>query len=334
MKAVKILLFAIGFLIAALLIAGLIAPRENEISRSVNIKAPASAIYPHIQYFDKMVKWHPFLKKDPALKVSVAGEDGNVGAVRIWNSEMAIAGQGSDEIIEMTPPNLLVSKVKMTQPRSSEGTNTFQLSESKSQTTVTWSFKYEVPFPFNAFMLFSDDKSGLEDYFTDGLIGLKNTLERFERSAINYGIGELDFQGGTFVMREGTFTWSELEEFRRTAHDEITSQVESLGLTISGPPVGLIKAWPSDDQIKYSFGVPVLSADGIPEEQVTIIETKPNGKVTFFHDKNADMKQAHRFVQKKLSDDGFSFKYPIIEEFKRSSLTGQEQLAILLFYEI
>ena len=43
MKAVKLLLIAGGLLIGALLIAGLIAPKEVEVKRSIQIKAPMVA---------------------------------------------------------------------------------------------------------------------------------------------------------------------------------------------------------------------------------------------------------------------------------------------------
>jgi hypothetical protein len=333
-KALKILLSAVGILVVAFLIAGLVAPNSAKVSKSTTIKAPAFAIFQHIQYFDKMAKWHPFLKKDPNLPVSVSGQDGTVGAIRIWSSTNAMAGKGSDEILEMVPPHQLISKVNINEPRSTEGTNTFELIEGKNSTTVKWTFEYSIPFPFNAFLLFQEQDSQLDDYFAEGLLGLKNTLERFERGSVNYTLTEMDWVGGTYLFKEATLAWDDIDNFISESHKALTATRESLGLLKAGYPLGLIRSWDSDDAVDYVFCLPVSSDEGIPEDQVMTVPSLTGSKVTFLNDLFGDKKQAHRSILKKLSDEGATINYPLLEEYFKSPLIGDDKVSIRLIYDV
>ena len=334
MKALKILLIAVGVLIAAFLVAGLMAPNSAKVSKSTTIKAPASAIFQHIQYFDKMAKWHPFLKKDPNLQISVSGEDGKEGAIRIWSSNNTTTGKGSDEITKLVAPHQLISKVKINEPRSTTGTNTFELIEGNNSTTVKWTFEYSIPFPFNAFLLFKEEDSQLDNYFAEGLLGLKNTLERFERGTVNYTLTDRDWEGGTYLFKETTLPWDQIDDFIRKSHEELTATRESLGLLKAGYPLGLIRSWDSDEAVNYLFCVPVSSSEGIPKDQVMKVPSLTGSKVTFLNDLYGDKKQAHRSILKMLSDEGTTVNYPLLEEYLKSPLIGDDRVSIRLIYDL
>lgn len=336
MKAVRIILIALGLLIALFLVAGLFAPKEQTVTQSTLIKAPPFAIFQHIKYMDKMAKWHPLLKKDQQVNISVSGNDGTQGAKRLWKSENQEVGEGMDEIINVTENKLLKSKIKVVAPRESEGVSTFLLNEVENQTKVTWTFRYTVPYPWNAFLLLGEgsDKQ-VEKYFAEGLTGLKNTLEKIDRTSVNYSPGKLKYHGGTYIHKRASVHWNDHDEFLQMAYDEVSKLCKLARLKISGPPTGFIFAWDQDNEVDIALGIPVLSTDQIPEPFIMTMPPNNDCQAIYVNDLYHDKLQAHQVLQKQFRDNGETYKYPIIEQYVRSPLTGQKnsETSIKLIYQ-
>jgi len=336
LKAIKILLIALGLLIALFLIAGLFAPKEKSVTQSTMIKAPPFAIFQHIKYMDKMAKWHPLLKKDQAVNISVSGQDGSVGAKRIWKSTNGTVGEGMDEIILMEENKLLKSKIKVISPRESSSSSTFSLVEVENQTKVTWAFDYSVPYPFNAFLLFGgDSEDKLNQYFAEGLTGLKNTLERIDRTAVKYTPAELKYRGGTFIHKRASINWKDRDDFVKNSYAEVSKLCKLARLGIVGKPQVFIFAWDAEDDIDIALGVPVNSTDQIPEPFILTVPPNENCEAIYVNDLYGDKLKAHRSIQKYFKDQGVVHKYPIIEEYVKSTLTGQseKETSIKLIYQ-
>ena len=322
MKAIRILLIAAALLVVAVLISGLIAPKEVEVKRSIKIKAPPAAVYPHIEYIDKMAKWHPWLKKDPNVLTSVVGTDGTQGAVRRWDSENSEVGSGQETILEVEKNAYLKSKVEYSKPRTSEGISQFSLVDYGDNTQVIWQFKYEIPYPWNAFMLFSDPETGMGDYFTDGLKGLKNILERRERGSVNYLMNEYSFKGGTYAIKRQRVSMDDLDDFAQESLDQLTSQRDKAGLLKAGFPIGIFFDWDATtEEVDYAIGMPVAE-EGIMEglEYMSIPSTN-KAKTIFINDLYNDRKAAHRSIQRQMTKQGLNIVFPGLEIYMKGALS-------------
>lgn len=335
MKAVKLLLIAGGLLIGALLIAGLIAPKEVEVKRSIQIKAPPAAVFPHIKYIDKMAAWHPWLKKDPNLLTSVVGKDGTVGAVRRWDSDHAEVGEGEETILKIEEGAYMESRVHIMSPRESEGINQLSLVDYGGNTQVIWQFKYQVPYPWNAFMLFNDGESGLGDHFSNGLQGLKNILERMERTSVNYMANDYSLETTIYAIIRKQINSSEVDQFAQESLDKLTKMRSDAGLSKAGFPAGFYYGWDmTTDIVDYAFGIPVIEKgvfEGVDYQQVSGTN---QAKTIFINDLYSNRKNAHQFLQRHLTSTGLGVVFPGLEIYMKGALSEfpDEQGATRLVY--
>lgn len=84
MKILKILLYTLLGLGALWAILGLFAKKDYHIERSIEIDAPMELVYEHVRYFKNFESWSPWAKLDPAMKTSITGDDGTIGATYKW----------------------------------------------------------------------------------------------------------------------------------------------------------------------------------------------------------------------------------------------------------
>lgn len=322
MKALRLLLIAVAILVAALLIGGLIAPNEVHVKRSVSIKAPPAAVFANLQYIDKVAIWHPLLKKDPNVLTSAIGEDGTVGAIRRWESEIPEVGRGEETILEVEKNAYLKSKVEVMQPRSSEGISSFSLVDYGGNTQVIWEFKYEIPYPWNAFMIFNDGQDELGAYFSNGLTGLKNILERRERRAVNYLINDHDLRGNSYAIIRETIDIDRIEDFAEKSLEDLTQKRSDAGLNKAGFPAGFIYEWNTEEgKVDYAFGIPVPEEGALEHEDYLTVEGTNKAKTLFINDLYGDRENAHRAIRAQMTNSGLDIIYPALEIYMKGQLS-------------
>ena len=325
MKALKLVIIAAAILLALFLIVGLFAPKEVEVRRSTQIKAPTAAVFPHLQYFDKMVEWHPWFRKDPNLLQSVKGKDGQVGAIRKWDSKLAEVGTGEETILEVVDRAYIKTDVNIKSPRASRGINQFSLVDANNQTQVIWQFKYTVPYPFNSFLLFGTDVKPLEKLFSQGLQVLKQQIENFEKSAVNYMVNDQDFPGGTYIVRRKTVKKDELNTFAENAMTELRDIRQNAGLKRSGFPVGLIYGLDYEAKtIDYAYGIPVNSTTGLEDEDLLKLAPRSDVKSIFVVDLISNRLDAHKFMEKHMNQAGKNIDYPVIEIYYKGKIAEND----------
>ena len=93
-------------LIAAYIFAGIltliiilaaIAPKSYDVSRSILIEKPKEIVYPYLKLTKNQDYWSPWKKRDPDMKQSFEGTDGEVGFVSRWDGNKEV-GKGSQTI--------------------------------------------------------------------------------------------------------------------------------------------------------------------------------------------------------------------------------------------
>lgn len=326
MKRILLLILAvIVLLVGALLVAGMFAPKNQSVKKSILIDAPAFATFVHLKYFDKSAKWSPWLSKDPNVALSTEGTDGLVGAKRFWKSTNDEAGSGVDVITGIEENKYIASNIEFYTPREGKGKNRFELTEAQGKTRVTWSFDYEIPYPWNAFSLFSKGESPMDKTFSQGLVNLKNTLEKSERSVVNYITRPIDFESRVYAAKRSKIKYSEMESFGKQALKDIDLHLRDADLKRKGVPVFLIYGWDhTTDVIDAAFGIPIIP-DGEPKEvEIIRIESSKNAYAAAAVGNRSSAKDVHRSITKYFTSNGWDFEYPFIEEYIKGPLSDVE----------
>jgi uncharacterized protein YndB with AHSA1/START domain len=138
---IKILL---TLLILIVVFLGYVAtqPSAFNYERSGVIAATPDKIFPYISDFRKGNLWSPYAAKDPNMKMTYRGPEGQVGSIADFegNSE---AGTGSLEIVKIVPNQLVEIKLKMTKPIAVENLVTYKLIPEDNGTRFSWSMSGE-----------------------------------------------------------------------------------------------------------------------------------------------------------------------------------------------
>tara|TARA_R110000868_G_scaffold1817_5_gene14350 strand:- start:453 stop:980 length:528 start_codon:yes stop_codon:yes gene_type:complete len=173
-----IALYIILGLILVFFILELIAPKNYNVYRSIQIAAPKNVVFEYLKYLKKQEEWSPWAKKDPNMNRKFTGVDGEVGAINYWNGNKEV-GEGEQEITKIIDGERVEGELRFFKPFNSTS-DCYMTSEtiSNSETKVTWGFSGKNKFPMTIFCLFvSMDKMVGKD-FEEGLSQLKLILEK------------------------------------------------------------------------------------------------------------------------------------------------------------
>jgi len=171
------LLLVAAVVVAAVLIYATTKPDRFQIARSVAIKAPPEKIFPLIDNPRAFNSWNPFLRKDPATKVTYRGPASGKGAGHEWDGNRNV-GRGSVEITDSQPPSRILMKLDMISPMEAHNRVEFSLQPQGDSTQVTWAMSGPSPYISKVMttVLSMDRMVGGE--FEKGLADLKALAEK------------------------------------------------------------------------------------------------------------------------------------------------------------
>lgn len=168
------ILLAIAIL---LLILGLIAPKSFEVNRSIIVNKPLSEVFDYLKYIKNQDDWSPWKKKDPDMKQTFEGTDGEVGFISKWEGNKVV-GSGEQEIKRIVENESIETELRFLKPWKSQSDAYLRVvSLDSQQTNVTWGFSGKNKFPFSIFMLFMNMDKAVGKDFEEGLSNLKQQLE-------------------------------------------------------------------------------------------------------------------------------------------------------------
>lgn len=136
-RNVMLRVVAIIVILAIIMVLIFAATRSNtfRIERSIQIKASPEKIFPFIIDFHQMQTWSAWGKVDPTMKRSFSGAKSGKGAMYAWNGNKDI-GQGSMEILEVTPSSKVLIKIDFFKPFEAHNMLEFSLVPNGETTTV------------------------------------------------------------------------------------------------------------------------------------------------------------------------------------------------------
>jgi hypothetical protein len=152
-------------------------PATFTVQRSLDIRAPADRLYPHIADFHAWAAWSPYEKKDPTMKKTYSGAASGVGAVYEWEGNKNI-GKGRMEMLEATSPSKVRIDLHFMKPFEARNTAEFTLAPRGDSTTVTWAMYGPQTFMGRVMGLFINMDRMIGTDFEAGLRNLKVLAEK------------------------------------------------------------------------------------------------------------------------------------------------------------
>lgn len=170
------ILIGVAAVVALFLIFVALQPAAFRVARTASIKAPASAIFPHMNDMRAWLAWSPWEQVDPTMKRTYEGAATGAGSVYSWAGNKNV-GEGRCSILESRPNELVKMKLEFFKPFAATNDAEFRLTPEGDHTAVTWSMGGAKSFLFKAMGLFMSMDKMCGDQFEKGLADLKSLVE-------------------------------------------------------------------------------------------------------------------------------------------------------------
>lgn len=172
------ILYILAGLIALLFILFLIAPKNYDVFRTVEIEQPKAEVFNYLKSLKKMDEWSPWAKKDPNMKKTFTGTDGEVGCVSHWIGNKDV-GEGEQEIKNIVEGKRIESELRFLKPFKSTSDCYIDVeSLNNGNTQVKWGFSGKYKGPMIIMSLFKSMDSFVGPDFEEGMASLKEVLEK------------------------------------------------------------------------------------------------------------------------------------------------------------
>jgi uncharacterized protein YndB with AHSA1/START domain len=171
-KTILLVLFAIAVVLIAVIA---LQPSTFAIERATEIAAPADVVFAHLDSPTAMDVWSPFVKMDPAQKITHEGPERGVGATESWEGPKA--GAGRLTITNVEPNEAVAMRLDFTKPMHATNQATFTLVPTGDGTHVAWRMEGTNNFVAKAASLVMDMDRMVGGMFESGLAELKTIAE-------------------------------------------------------------------------------------------------------------------------------------------------------------
>lgn len=171
-----VLYIVLGIVVLFLVLAA-IAPKNYNVSRSIEISKPKSVAFDYLKSLKKQDEWSPWGKRDPNMKKKFTGTDGEVGAISYWKGNKDV-GEGEQEITKIVEGDSIESELRFLKPfKSTSDAYIITKEVEQDRTKVIWGFSGKNKFPMSIMMLFMSMDKAIGKDFEEGLASLKEILE-------------------------------------------------------------------------------------------------------------------------------------------------------------
>ncbi len=320
MKIGKIILYVVIVLIVIGAILTFVAPTHVKIERSIIINSSKEEVFKNLRYYSNRAKWSPWLEKDPQVKTSIEGTDGEVGAIYKWEGNKDV-GKGLQTIMRIEDMQKIEDKLQFLEPFKSEADAYLQMGDSAGMVKVSWGFISESPRPFNIFNLFMDMDKMVGPDFQNGLSKLKMLCESEANNApqqvsVSYQVQEIQWPGKTYIGKKGTVTWDKISEFYQSNLSETFKALGIAQAAMDGAPSGLYFVWDTvEHKTEMAAAIPVKDlkkeVKGFEKFEIKagkVLQVTHNGS----YDKIGD---AHNAIAAYIKEKGYKELSPVIEEY-------------------
>lgn len=132
------ILTVLAGLVVVVLLLNIVLPATVQVTRTIEIAAPAERIYPHVDSPAEWPRWSAWNRRDPAMTITYSGPARGLGAEWSWVSKSQ--GSGGMRLTEVDPPRRVAYLLTFANGwKPSTGALTF--TETGGRTTVAWSME-------------------------------------------------------------------------------------------------------------------------------------------------------------------------------------------------
>ncbi|MBA3828449.1 MAG: SRPBCC family protein [Taibaiella sp.] len=237
-------------LVLAVVVLGLVEPKDGNITRTTVINAPQSVVFDQIVYFKNWPHWSPWYQMEPTATITYQGTDGQPGSSYTWTGDKTGAGTMTNK--DVMNNNTLKFDTHFTKPMENTCPGSMKAEDAgNGQTKVTWSFDYHSPFPWNAMHAFMNMDKMVGKDFEKGLANMKAYVETHNTMPV-VAVQETQFPGHLYVGVRKTVPMAELQKFFQESGSMLS---KSLGNRIMGPSAGIFYNW---DTVAHQADVAVV----------------------------------------------------------------------------
>lgn len=182
MKKIIIAIVAvIVLLFVGVAILTFVSPTEFSVERDIEIAKPKAEVFAYLKPLKNQNEWGPWTKRDPNVKLTYEGTDGEVGFISKWDSDHEELGTGEQEIKKIVDGERIDYELRFIKPWEATN-NAWMITEEAEagKTKVRWGFSGEMPRPMNLMLVFTDFEALIGKDFEDGLKNLKEVVEKRE----------------------------------------------------------------------------------------------------------------------------------------------------------
>ena len=179
MKPLKYALIGLSGILAIVLIVGLFLPTDYSVSREVTINRGKAEVFDSARMLEHQLDYSVWWKMDPKQVTTFNGEDGTVGFIAAWKSELDSVGSGEEEIVALQEGERIGFALRFKEPFESNASSEMLFAAPDSNTTkLTWNFNGDMSYPFNVTQLFISMEDMLGKDIQEGLQNMKVILEK------------------------------------------------------------------------------------------------------------------------------------------------------------
>jgi len=315
MKFLKILGIIILILVVVLVILGLVAPKKYSVERTVLIDAPRELVFSKVKYWKNFQSWSPWAEKDPTMKITIEGIDGQKGSMYKWVGDPKETGEGEMTNTGVKENEEIAYHLHFIKPWESQSDGYVRVSGVSDGTQATWGFYGETPFPWNIFMLFMSMEKMMSKDFDRGLELLKNICEKEYQTITSYEIKEIIFPARSYAVIEKEVRFNEMKEFFTQSYATIGKAMKQKNMKMIGAPVGLYYTW--DEQAMKSqmaAAVPIFGSLQTTEVK-TVRLSMSTAYIIDYYGSYEGLMYAHLALDNYLKQKGLKMRSPVIEEY-------------------
>ena len=330
----KILSYIIGFLVLAYLALCFIGPKEIQTSRSIDIDAPAIAIYQNVSDFKNWKEWMPWFKKDPAMVLTYGDQTTGIGGNYAWASETQ--GNGNMKIVEAEPGKSMKTAIEFDGMDTSYGHWKFESTED-GKVKTTWGLKSpdKVNFLMRGMLQLMGIEKQMNSDFDMGLASLKDVVEtqqaNFPTTYGGYEVKVIDQPATTYIGVRKDMPWAEMTDFYAKVFPAAYGAATAAKSEMLGKPCGLFYKWDEENQrTDMAAGVPVKSAPKVLPEGMTAINVVGGKALQIdYYGTYEGTGKAHEALDKYVSDRGWQVVHPVSEQYVTDPTTVDDPSKVL-----
>lgn len=308
----------VGVLILLTLVylgACFLSPASYLFSSEVKIEGPYKMAYITINDIKEWSKWVSWGKDDPEFKMQKGGREYYIGANFSFESKKL--GKGHLELKESFFDSLVTARLKADKLPSDLFLSWQIVPEGKKSLYVKLNARTPGRINFLQRGLYFGMKSKLDQLLQADLEGIKNYIEKLVQT--DFGIQKTPFTERHYFGIMDVVVNAKIPQFYAKNLPKVYQFLDSIGVTPSGPPAGLIFGWTAKTgQLYLLAALPVDKA--LPNYRGwTSYTIKPTECLKLEnYGSYATLKNAHAKLSYLMDNSPYILGIPIVEEYVTS----------------